>query len=264
METRLKRFCLLAAALGIIFGLGPYLHIGGGYEVPIAELGPLQSPARYLASVARSLNPSWSISPGHIALPLPYLLLKEIPYFSLSRVPARFLVLTYLSLALLAGAGLSVLTGRLNRRSGLLLSGLIFVLVCVEYSPRISYRQVIVHPFFLRLRQDPVDYALLDLSRLRLRLLNQTVHEKRIVGGIGENRFAPVVDYYRKAGFAGLLFGQEEPNLKFALSNAKRLGIRYILVSAAQEATVATLRELGVRQEYADSRLVIFEIAAGS
>ena len=233
METRLKRFCLLAAALGIIFGLGPYLHIGGGYEVPIAELGPLQSPARYLASVARSLNPSWSISPGHIALPLPYLLLKEIPYFSLSRVPARFLVLTYLSLALLAGAGLSVLTGRLNRRSGLLLSGLIFVLVCVEYSPRISYRQVIVHPFFLRLRQDPVDYALLDLSRLRLRLLNQTVHEKRIVGGIGENRFAPVVDYYRKAGFAGLLFGQEEPNLKFALSNAKRLGIRYILVSAA-------------------------------
>ena len=75
------------------------------------------------------------------------------------------------------------------------------------------------------------------------------------------------MDYYRKAGFAGLLFGQEEPNLKFALSNAKRLGIRYILVSAAQEATVATLRELGVlgvRQEYADSRLVIFEIAAGS
>ena len=173
-ERHFKILCLLLAAAGIVLSLGPYLKIGGVYEVPLESLGPLELLARKAASLFRSLYPSWSISPDHIALPLPYLLLKEVPYFSFSRVPSRFLVLTYMSLALLAGSGLMALTRRSSRKRRVAWSAVLVALVCIEFFPQMRYRSLEVHPFIHQLGQDPDGSPLMDLSPTRAeRLLHQ-------------------------------------------------------------------------------------------
>jgi len=259
-ERRFKILCLVVGAIGIVLALGPYLKIDGVYEVPLSSLGPLESPARKAASLVRSLNPSWSISPDHMALPLPYLLLKEAPYFSLSRVPSRFLVLTYLSLALLAGSGLMALTRRSSRERSALLSAVLVALVCLEFLPEMQYRSLEVHPFIHQLSLDPDDSPLIDLSpALAERLLHQATHGKPMVGGIGENRLRTVVEHYRKRGYDHLLAGSGQ-DLERAFSSAREEGIRYILLPASRQYLTRPLLNLGGRLVHSDGQLDVVRI----
>ncbi len=260
LERQFKILCLLLVAVGILLALGPYLKIGGVYEVRLESLGPLEAPARKAASLFRSLYPSWSISPDHAALPLPYLLLKEAPYFSFSRVPSRFLLLTYLSLALLAGSGLMALTRRSSRAGAVVWSAVLVALVCIEFFPQMQYRSLEVHPFIHQLSQDPDDFPLIDLSpTMAERLLNQAKHGKAIVGGIGETRFTPVVDHYRETGYDSLLEGSVR-DLERALFSAREEGIRYILLPSARQYLTGPLLNLCGRLVHSDDQLDVIRI----
>ncbi len=262
-ERHFKILCLLLAAAGIVLSLGPYLKIGGVYEVPLESLGPLELPARKAASLFRSLYPSWSISPDHIALPLPYLLLKEVPYFSFSRVPSRFLVLSYMSLALLAGSGLMALTRRSSRKRRVAWSAVLVALVCIEFFPQMRYRSLEVHPFIHQLGQDPDGSPLMDLSPTRAeRLLHQATHGKAIVGGVGESRFTPVVEHYRKTGYDSLLEGSSR-DLERAFSNAREEGIRYILLPPRRQYLTRPLLNTGGCLVYSDAQLDVIRIDPG-
>jgi hypothetical protein len=146
-------------------------------------------------------------------VPLPYLLLRNLPFLSIARVPRRFVVLADLGLDVLAGAGAAYLVAwarqaatRLRRvwapraAAGAMLGVLALVpLLELAVIPQ-PLRPVYFSPFFSRLAAEPGDFAILELPvtshylRDHSRMINQTVHHKKIIGGYVARR---VHDYYR-------------------------------------------------------------------
>ena len=145
-------------------------------------------------------------------VPLPYLLLRNLPFLSIARVPRRFVVLADLGLDVLAGAGAAYLVAwagqaaaRLRRAwapraaAGAALSVLALVpLLELAVIPQ-PLHPVYFSPFFSRIAAEPGDFAILELPvtshylRDHSRMINQTVHHKQIIGGYVARR---VHDYY--------------------------------------------------------------------
>ncbi len=93
----------------------------------------------------------------HTGVPLPDLLLQELPIVRLARAPGRHIVVAMLGVAILAGAGWQRLPRRWLRAATL-------CLVAFEYAalplPLISTQ---VEPVYHRLAEIPGDYAVLEL-----------------------------------------------------------------------------------------------------
>ena len=137
-------------------------------------------------------------------IPLPGAALQLLPFFQWTRAPSRFMVVTMLALAVLAGFGLARIrqATRGHRWLGLpapsiataLAGALILFEFCVVPFPTTP---IAVPDFYRRLAQEPGDFAILDLPiqpyQLQPQFL-QTFHGKRLVyahlSRIPEERFA--------------------------------------------------------------------------
>jgi hypothetical protein len=148
-------------------------------------------------------------------IPLPYQLVRNLPFLSLARVPRRFVLLADIALYVLAGAGGAYILGYVRRLGGRLggrrvrqglptatCTGLI-LLVLLEFAviPQ-PLHQVSFSSFFTRLASEPDDFTIMELPVTRhylrdhARMLNQTVHGRPIVGGYISRQ---VHDYYQDA-----------------------------------------------------------------
>lgn len=146
--------------------------------------------------------------------PLPYLLVRNLPFISISRVPERYIVLTHFSLAVLAGFGAANLLARLNKTAKRwlqlnvvhqnLLAGFAAMFLLVASLLELATVPQPMHtisssPFFSRLATEPGNFAILELPFTRHyiddyeRMLYQTVHGKPIFGGYLSRK---VHDYY--------------------------------------------------------------------
>jgi hypothetical protein len=144
-------------------------------------------------------------------IPLPYLLVRNLPFVSIARVPRRFIVLADLGIDMLAGFGAAYALAWLRRAAGARRAALgrvapalgAVVLIAV---PLLEFavipqpvQPVAFSPFFTRVAQEPGDFGILELPvtshylRDHVRMLNQTVHQKKIIGGYLARR---VEDYY--------------------------------------------------------------------
>ncbi|MFQ6015122.1 MAG: hypothetical protein ACE5NP_06740 [Anaerolineae bacterium] len=159
------RFWLASLLLFFILALGPVLHVGG--RTTFTQLG--------------------------ITIPLPYLLLyRLVPFMKIARSVSRFDMMVMLSLAILAGYGISyvMLKGRgwLLRsnlaRTGIL-AGCLGALILFEFlSIPYPLSPPEIHPFYRDLSRQPGEFAILELPMnwdRPAQLLYQTVHGKRLI-----------------------------------------------------------------------------------
>jgi len=121
-------------------------------------------------------------------VPLPYLLLSHIPFFSLLRLPVRFSILLILSLSVLSGMALK------NVRNYLAIVA-IFIGIAMEYVLIFPYTltEAKIPRFYSRLKEDPSVRAVLELPtgqndpdyiwNTNKYMYYQTFHHKPIVSG---------------------------------------------------------------------------------
>lgn len=141
---RERRFLAACALLFLLLAMGPFLHVAGIVRLP-----------------------------GGDPVPLPQLVLQLLPGISAARVPARYLAMATLFVALLAGAGLADL--RLRRLRPGRFTVLVFALLVLEYwnapfaateplRPRYTAllaseeRDVAVLDLPVRIAQDPAEW----------------------------------------------------------------------------------------------------------
>ncbi|MEK8023890.1 MAG: hypothetical protein AAB229_08805 [Candidatus Hydrogenedentota bacterium] len=163
-EFTRRKFLVLVCACFLILSLGPVLHVAGIVTLP-----------------------------GDRPIPMPQALLQVMPVISAARVPARYLAVAMLPLAILAGMGAS----RLAREHRVLLAPLL-VLVVLEYWNAPMEMTLPPDPEYCRvIAKDPDDCAVMDLP-LKIstdssewwrsadpdeRGWLQTLHGKRSLGG---------------------------------------------------------------------------------
>jgi hypothetical protein len=148
--TRLFRVSALAA---FVLALGPFLHVAG--EV--------------------------------LTVPLPYLLLRYVPFVRGARVPSRFTELLLLSLIVLAGYGLAKACARFGARGKAWLAAVVLVTALLETTiapfPVVSAR---VPAVYAEIGRSPEMGTVLELpldGRIIKYHYYQTIHGKRMLGG---------------------------------------------------------------------------------
>ncbi|MFQ6137006.1 MAG: hypothetical protein ACE5PM_07485 [Candidatus Hydrothermarchaeales archaeon] len=178
---------VIEAVAFFVLTLGPALHILGRFIFPSPI--PLGGVARSLGIVSSQLGRE--LLDKYVGIPLPYLFLYLfVPFFSISRTPARFGIMVMLSLAVLAGYGISTLLDRFKdkRWRGLdqsrvfafgLSALILFEFLAIPF-PMVSSS---VPDFYLQLSKDKRDYAITEvpLEPRGERMYYATIHNKRIL-----------------------------------------------------------------------------------
>jgi hypothetical protein len=210
-------FWLVVGLFFALISLGPGLHILGQYRFSWLAWMRMGSVAQRLGI---PMKPEWvQMFDEAPMFPLPGAALQLLPFFQWTRAPSRFIVVTMLALAALAGFGVARLREMVQGRHWLRLpapaaiTALAGVLVLFEFCiVPFPTTPIVVPDFYRRLAQEPGDFAILDLPiepyQLQPQFL-QTFHGKRLVYGhisrVPEERFA-YLDFiagevYRPTGY---------------------------------------------------------------
>jgi hypothetical protein len=220
-EARHRRLLALAALLFLVLSLGPLLHVAG---------------------VTRFF--------GRVIL-LPQAIMQVLPIVSAARVPARYLAVAMLPLAMLAAIGLARLAASPAGGRRRLLPALLVALVVIEYwnGPLETSRADAPPPYIAIIRADPADVAVLDLP-LRVsedpaewwraidpdtRGWYQTLHHKRAVYGPISHTALRRSHYEALLGspvLGPLVSASDSPPLPprtAAMDELRRLRLRYVV-----------------------------------
>jgi len=230
---RQGRFWLLVALLFAIISMGPGLHVLGHYRFPWLSWMRMGTVAQ---SLGVPMKPEWvQMFDQAPMLPLPGAVLQLLPLFKWTRAPSRFIVLTMLALAVLAGFGVARLRQALRERRWLrlpaptvvttLLAAAVLLEFCILPFPTTPAQ---VPAFYQRLAAEPGDFAILDLPIQPYQLqpqYRQTVHGKRLVYGhisrVPEERFAYLEsvasEIYRPSGYF------EEVDIRYLILHTDQL-----------------------------------------
>lgn len=196
------RFWLIVALIFAVISLGPGLHVLGHYRFAWLAWMRMGSVARQLGV---PMKPEWIEMFDHAPMiPLPGAVLQLLPFFKWTRAPSRFVVVTMLALAVLAGFGIVRLRESLRDRRWLhvpastavtVIAGVMVLFEsCILPFPTTPTD---VPTFYRYLAQESGDFAILELPIFPYQLQPQywqTVHGKRLVYGhisrVPEERFA--------------------------------------------------------------------------
>lgn len=156
--TRLFR---VSAVTAFVLALGPVLHVAG-----VSRL---------------------DVDGEVLTVPLPYLLLRYVPFVKGARVPSRFAELLLMSLIVLAAYGLARVCARLGTRGRAAVAALVVAGALLETTllpfPVVSAR---VPAVYAEIGRSAETGTLLELP-LDVRIIkyhyNQTIHGQRMVGG---------------------------------------------------------------------------------
>ena len=108
-----RRFWLAVALLFALISLGPGLHVLGHYRFPWLSWMRMGTVAYRLGV---PMKPEWiRMFDEAPMIPLPGAVLQLMPFFKWTRTPSRFIVVTMLALAVLAGFGVASLRASLQR-----------------------------------------------------------------------------------------------------------------------------------------------------
>jgi hypothetical protein len=225
-RRRAALFWGLAAAAAWVLSLGPVLH-----------------------ALGRSTFTAFNAT-----IPLPYLALYNlVPGFSVMRVPARFVVLASLALAVLVGYALAaVWERRRGSRAPRFVAGVTMALIALEFLA-VPYPMATpgYHiPFYEQVAHEPGAFALLELPLRPMAdyMAYQTVHGKPMVYGYLSRQppdpfiaNTPVLTYLLNSSAADSLPPAQAAAGAGALQAA---GIRYVIVHwwAFTDAQAATMR----------------------
>jgi hypothetical protein len=198
VERRRARVWAWVALFFALLSLGPVLQINGKYTFDLDGLS--------------------------VTLPMPFIVLHYLPILKANRVPNRFIIMTILALAVLAGYALQWLLCRihlrlrhrwkLNNALRTALPTLLGALLLVEHvSFPLPLTDARVPEIYYRLAREPGDFAVLQFPlgwRNSFRVEGaertqaqyyQTVHHKRLLGGNTSRNPAFKFDYFQRIPF---------------------------------------------------------------
>lgn len=197
-----RRLWLLVVGVFALLSMGPGLHVLGQYQFP-------QLAAMQMGTVAENMGvpmkPEWVTMFNQAPMiPLPGAALQLLPVFKWTRAPSRFMAITMLALAVLAGFGLlraqTWLTNknRFGKTMGRALPGLAGLIILAEFCiVPFPTTPADVPAFYHQLATEPGEFAVLDLPIEPYQLqpqYRQTVHGKSLVYGhisrLPEEQFA--------------------------------------------------------------------------
>ena len=157
-ERDVRIFWGVLGGIALIFSLGPYLHV-------------------------------WDIvTIGSRPVPMPYIILSYLPFFSFLRLPVRFCIIVMLSLAVLSGLALT-------RLKNILAYAALIMGISLEYVLLFPYplTDAAIPAFYSRIKNDPSIKAILELPSGQYGpddiwntykyMYYQTFHHKPMVSG---------------------------------------------------------------------------------
>jgi hypothetical protein len=178
-----RRFGDNAEESGAYLGLVPIAIVALGLRARVRPMVPWATGAAIFAILA--LGP-WLHVAGWVGfVPLPYFVLSSvIPLFALAGVPARFMAMVFLGLAMAVGLALTALVPPRPALRRIAVLALVLAALLLEYAPRpYTTTRFVIPSFYADLaREADVGQTVLDLPSAT-GMLYQTVHGKRIVGG---------------------------------------------------------------------------------
>ena len=195
-------FWLAVAILFTLISLGPGLHVLGHYRFPWLSWMRMGTMAQRLEI---PMKPEWiQMFDEAPMIPLPGAVLQLLPFFKWTRAPSRFIVMTMLALAVLAGFGVARLRENLRGLHWLrlpaptvatvILGAVVLLEFCILPFPTTP---AAVPAFYHRLSEEPGTFAILELPIRPYQLqpqYRQTVHGKRLIYGhisrVPEEHFA--------------------------------------------------------------------------
>ena len=178
-----RRFGSYPEESGAYLGLIPVAIVALALRARVRAIVPWVTGAAIFAIL--SLGPWLHVAGWRSFVPLPYFVLSSvIPLLTLAGVPARFMAMVYLGLAMAVGLALTALVRERPAVQRAAILALVLAGLLVEYAPRpYTTTRFVVPSFYADLAREPdVGQALLDLPS-SVGMLYQTVHDKRIVGG---------------------------------------------------------------------------------
>ncbi len=181
------KFWAISAVVFFVLALGPALHILGRFmfSSPI----PLGGVGRVLGITPSPLGQE--LMNRFFGIPLPYLFLYLfVPFFSISRTPGRFGVMTIFSLAILAGYAITKILGDLEgqkwhgiKKEQIFASGILLIILFEFLAIPFPMTSPVVPEFYHQISKDKEDYAVVEvpLEPIGEHMYYATIHNKRIL-----------------------------------------------------------------------------------
>jgi hypothetical protein len=164
-----------------------------GYSVILLSLAGLVGRWRetwgwllmWVGFIVVALGPQLQVAGQIFETKLPYFYLDTyVPGFSISGIPGRFVVMSSLASAVLAGYGLTVLRRRWPKQASWLTVAAGGLVVLEFWAAPVAGSRTDLPQFYTQLAADEPSYAILDFKWDANYLLHaQTVHHKPLLGG---------------------------------------------------------------------------------
>ncbi len=269
------RYAFIGYAVLLLAGLGLYFQRAARQ-------------ARFWAAAALffslvMLGPTLLLAGQNSGIILPFALLRTIPFVNANRYPVRFNVMLMLALTPLVAFGAAYLL-RARRRA--LLGGLVVLLAFEQLVIPIPLSDLRVPAVFQTIQAEPGDFAVLELplgwrgsAALQGKMQDQaqfyqTVHQKRLLGGITSRTPAFKFQYFLEApvinSFIALETGREIDNVRWSQDRAvapavlRFFNIRYVDVNRAladPRLQQYALDVLPLQEIYRDETRTLYRVA---
>lgn len=229
------------------------------------------------------LGPVLIVNGQVTAIPMPFELLRQLPFVNANRYPVRFNVMMMLALAVLIAMGAARLLH--SRRGMSVLMALCGLLALEQLVVPLSLSDLRVPPIFDRIRAEAGDFTVLDLPlgwRNSVSLQGkmdytaqffQTTHQKRLLGGLTSRNPAFKFQYFLELPVINSLIaletGGEIDDVTRARDRAvapdilKFFHIRYIHVARAltPAPVLEYVREMfPLTEVYADDERIVYRV----
>jgi hypothetical protein len=269
------RYAFIGYAVLLLAGLGLYFQRAAG-QVRFWAIA-----AFFFALVM--LGPTLLIAGQNTGIPLPFAVLRAIPFVNANRYPVRFNVVLMLALTPLVAFGAAHL---LRARRGALLAGLVLLFAFEQLVIPIPLSDLRVPAIYQTIRDEPGDFAVLELplgwrgsAALQGKMQDQTqffqtVHQKRLLGGITSRTPAFKFQYFLEApvinSFIALETGREIDDGQWSRDRAlapavlRFFNIRYVDVNRAladPRLQQYALDVLPLQEIYRDETRILYRVA---
>ena len=269
-------YAFVGYAVLILAALGIYFH----RAAPAARFWAVTA----IVFAIVMLGPTLIVGGESTGIPLPFALFRAVPFVNANRYPVRFNAMLMLALAPLIALGAIHLLS--TRRRWIALGGLIGLLAFEQLALPIPLTDLRTPAIFQTIRDEPGDFAILDLPlgwRGSVSLQGktddkaqfyQTVHQKRILGGITSRTPPFKFQYFLQAPVVNSLIaletGREVDDARLAQDRAaapavlRFFNIRYIVVNRTlADPTVLqyALDVMPLKEIYRDETRVVYRVA---
>jgi hypothetical protein len=236
-----------------------------------------------LVSALIMLGPTLIVAGQNTDVPLPFALVRTIPFVNANRYPVRFNTMLMLALVPLMALG----AARLWQRRRALLGVLVALLAFEQLACPIPLTDLRTPAIFETIRKEPGDFAVMDLPlgwRDSVAILGkidytaqflQTIHEKRLIGGLVSRHPAWKFQYFLELpvlnSLVALENGQEIDDARRARDRElapavfRFFNIRYIAATRAltDARVISYVHDVFPAEEmYRDDTRIIYRVAA--